>query len=523
MKRSSDKTCDEAAILGNAEARPGRSGLRWTLLCATSAFAAAVCISQACGSSHREAPAITAMPKFDGTDFYMFRSYESSRDGFVTLIANYLPLQDPYGGPNYFELGDNGVYDINIDNNGDGVADITFRFEFTNTQQHLTVNAGGVKVAIPLVQDGQIGVGGDPTDTAKLNVRETYTMSIITSRNGRGQAISNANTKATTFEKPVDNIGFKTLPDYAAYAAAHVYNIQIPGCTGNGRTFVGQRKDPFVVNLGETFDLINIAHPTGESNNNAARDDVADKNVTALILEIPISCLVARDPVIGAWTTASTTPSGRRSPLTQVSRLGMPLVNELVIGLPDKDAFNASQPNNDKTFLTYVTNPSFPAIVELVFAGAVKAPTLFPRSDLVATFLTGIKGLNQPANVKPSEMLRLNTTTPVTAAGRQNRLGVIGGDNAGFPNGRRPGDDIVDVTLRVAMGRLISLGFFGSPSQAPSGNVDFTDGAYVDDSFFDAQFPYLKTPIAGSPGQAQPSVPLPPRAVVPGLQSVSAP
>jgi hypothetical protein len=522
MKKLSDRTCDEAALLGNPEKRPGRSGLPWTR-CATTAFAAAVCISQAYGSSHREAPAITAMPKFDGTDFYMFRSYESSRDGFVTLIANYLPLQDPYGGPNYFELGDNGVYDINIDNNGDGVADITFRFEFTNTQQHLTVNAGGVKVAIPLVQDGQIGVGGDPTDTAKLNVRETYTMSIITSRNGRGQPISNANTKATTFEKPVDNIGFKTLPDYAAYAAAHVYNIQIPGCTGNGRAFVGQRKDPFVVNLGETFDLINIANPTGESNNNAARDDVADKNVTALILEIPISCLVARDPVIGGWTTASTTPSGRRSPLTQVSRLGMPLVNELVIGLPDKDAFNASQPNNDKTFLTYVTNPSFPAIVELVFAGAVKAPTLFPRSDLVATFLTGIKGLNQPANVKPSEMLRLNTTTPVTAAGRQNRLGVIGGDNAGFPNGRRPGDDIVDVTLRVAMGRLISLGFFGSPSQAPSGNVDFTDGAYVDDSFFDAQFPYLKTPIAGSPGQAQPSVPLPPRAVVPGLQSVPAP
>ena len=245
----------------------------------------------------------------------MFRSYEAAHDGFITLIANYLPLQDPYGGPNYFELGSNGVYDINIDNDGDGVADIIFRFQFTNTQQRLTVKAGGVNVPIPLVQDGQIGLGGDPTDTASLNVRETYTMSIITSRYAKGRPISNVNTRATTFEKPVDNIGFKTLPDYAAYAAAHVYNIQIPGCSGNGRAFVGQRKDPFVVNLGETFDLINIANPIGEGNNNAARETLPTRTSPRLILKIPVSCLVARDAVIGAWTTASTTPSGKDAPL----------------------------------------------------------------------------------------------------------------------------------------------------------------------------------------------------------------
>jgi Domain of unknown function (DUF4331) len=464
-------------------------------------------------SSHREAPLITSTPQLDGTDLYMFRSYEAGRDSFVTFIANYLPFQDPYGGPNYFELDSKGIYEIKIDNTGNGKADITFQFRFQNTQENLTVNAGGVKVPVALIQTGQVGRSGNPNDVANLNVHESYTISVI--HGNKSSVITNASTNATKFEKPVDNIGFDTLPDYAAYANAHIYNIKIPDCPVNGRVFVGQRKDPFVVNLGETFDLINIANPIGEAFNNSARDDLADKNVTSLVLEVPIACVTAKDPVIGAWTTASLSNG-------QVSRLGMPLVNELIIGLKDKDKFNASQPTSDAQFLTYVTNPSFPEIVQSIFAPAgIQAPTLFPRNDLVATFLTGIKGVNQPANVRPAEMLRLNTSTPVTPVGGQNRLGVIGGDAAGFPNGRRPGDDVVDVTLRVAMGRLIALGLFGTPAQAPSGNQDFTDGALVDDSFFDSQFPYLKTPIAGSPGQAQPNVPLPPNAVLPGLEPVS--
>jgi Domain of unknown function (DUF4331) len=517
-----DASTDDARNSGPLRARKsqtlGNSGGQRTLLCATTALVAAFCISQAAASSHREAPLITSTPKLDGTDFYMFRSYEAGRDGYVTIVANYLPLQDPYGGPNYFELDSNGIYEIHIDNDGDAVDDITFQFKFTNTRENLAVNVGGVSVPIPLVQLGTVGVGGNPSDTGNLNVHESYTIAVDHHGHRQNGFMANASTRATVFKKPVDNIGFKTLPDYAAYAAAHVYNIQIPGCGGTGRVFVGQRKDPFVVNLGETFDLINIANPIGEAYNNAGRDDVADKNVTSIVLEVPISCLVAKDPVIAAWTSASSPNDS-----TQVSRLGMPLVNELVIGLPDKDKFNASQPRNDSQFLKYVTNPSFPTIVQVVFGGAVTAPTLFPRSDLVATFLTGISGINQPANVRPAEMLRLNTNTPVTPAGSQNRLGVIGGDNAGFPNGRRPGDDIVDVTLRVAMGRLIYLGLFGTPAQAPSGNLDFTDGAYVDATFFDDTFPYLKTPLAGSPGAAQPSVPLPPNAVVPGLEAVSAP
>ena len=185
---------------------------------------------------------------------------------------------------------------------------------------------------------------------------------------------------------------------------------------------------------------------------------------------------------------------------TQVSRLGMPLVNELVIGLKDKDRFNHSKPENDGQFGTYVTNPTLPALVEILFGSAgVKAPTNFPRTDLIAAFLTGFTGVNKPAGGGGAEMLRLNTSITPVVAGAQKRLGVIAGDNAGFPNGRRPGDDVVDITLRVAMGRLCTLSLGGCvPANAPSGSTDFTDGAYVDSGFFDATFPYLKTPLPGS-------------------------
>ena len=188
----------------------------------------------------------------------------------------------------------------------------------------------------------------------------------------------------------------------------------------------------------------------------------------------------------------------------------MPLVNELVIGLKDKDRFNASEPEDDAQFATYVTNPTFPAIIDALFG--TPAPTLFPRADLVATFLTGIPGINQPPHVKPAEMLRLNTGTAVTTCTSQSRLGVIGGDGAGFPNGRRPGDDVVDITLRVAMGRLINpLGLFGTTSQAMSGPLDFTDGAFVQCTDFDTTFPYIKNPLPGSPNGPNgiPTVPNP--------------
>ncbi|MFZ6845721.1 DUF4331 domain-containing protein [Undibacterium sp. RuTC16W] len=464
-------------------------------------------------SSHREAPFLTRHPKVDATDFYMFRSYEANRGSYTTLIANYVPLQDAYGGPNYFSMDPDALYEIHIDNNGDGKEDMTFQFRFTNTNKDAKFSVGGKDVSIPLaINGGAI----DSVNPAGLNVRETYSITLVRGdrRTGTRSVVTNATGGATVFDKPVDNIGNKSIPDYAGYAAKHVFNINIPGCATPGKVFVGQRKDPFVVNLGETFDLINIKAPATAFDPNAekaAKDDLADKNVTAIEMEVPTSCLTAgTETVIGGWTTASlrqgrvinpTPNTGSASKeggaWTQVSRLGMPLVNEVVIGLKDKDQFNHSKPTGDGQFLTYVTNPTLPALVEVLFSSAgVKAPTNFPRNDLVAAFLTGIKGVNQPANVVASEMLRLNTTTPVSAT--QNRMGVIGGDSAGFPNGRRPGDDVVDIALRVVMGRLCKLSIGCIPTDAPAGSIDFTDGAYLDSSFFDNSFPYLKTPIAGS-------------------------
>ena len=478
------------------------------------AIVLALAVAPALASSHREAPAITGTPKVDATDFYMFTSYEAGRDGFVTFVADYVPLQDAYGGPNYFTLDPTARYDIKVDNDGDAREDLTFRFDFDIARKDISLAIGPADnrrtVAIPLIQAGAIGAG----DASALNVLESYTLTVL--REGAfgvvaaGERARNAATGDDRFVKPVDNIGNKTIPDYDSYAGQFVYDVDLPGCATPARVFVGQRKDPFVVNLGETFDLVNIAAPIGATS--AERDDLADKNTTSLVLEVSKSCLVAGEgrPVIGAWTTASLprreppvamrtargrleAPESNRT-FVQVSRLGAPLVNEVVIGLKDKDRFNASEPRNDAQFLDYVTHPTLPALVEILFGAAgVKAPTLFPRADLVAAFLTGIDGLNRTAT--PSEMLRLNTAIPPKAASAQSNLGALGGDLAGFPNGRRPGDDVVDIALRAAMGALL-------PAEvAPSGGLAFTDGAYVDASYFDESFPYLKSPIPGSPSE----------------------
>jgi hypothetical protein len=447
-------------------------------------------------SSHREAPAITKAPKLDATDFYAFNSYETGRDGYVTFVADYIPLEDAYGGPNYFTLDPEAAYDIKIDNNGDAREDLTFRFQFQVKRKDIALTIGPEgnqrTVAIPLIQAGAIGAGDD----AALNVNESYTLSLVrTDARGREWDAGRVRDHATgdsRFVKPVDNIGLKTIPNYDAYANQYIYTVDIPGCETTGRVFAGQRKDPFVVNLGETFDLVNIAAPIGEID--AERDDLADKNVTAMVLEVPKACLVSSPghPVIGAWMAASVRKDDRR--LYQVSRLGAPLVNEVVIGLKDKDRFNASEPKNDAQFLDYVTHPTLPALIEILFGAAgVRAPTQFPRTDLIAAFLTGLDGLNKTTT--PSEMLRLNTSIAAKAAPDQSNLGALGGDLAGFPNGRRPGDDVVDIELRVAMGALLPA------ESAPSGALAFTDGAYVDSTFFDVRFPYLKTPIPGSPSE----------------------
>ena len=495
--------------------------LSLAILAATAACSAGVSLA----SSHREGPYITSQPKVDGTDLYMFRSYESGRQNFVTILANYIPFQDPQGGPNFYMFDPNALYEIHIDNNGDAVEDISFQFQFKNTSKATTLTVGGKAVKIPLINSGVIS-GVNP---ATLNVRETYTVNVVRgtrrSSSGRG-SVTNASGGSATFDKPVDNLGEKSFggaSGYSNYANQHMYSMNIPGCSTAGRVFVGQRKESFYIAVGKIFDLFNL-NPLGAEvggNNN----DLEGKNISTIALELPIDCITAPgEPVIGAYTTASVrqarlvngapaTGLGQASKeggaWTQVSRLGMPLVNEVVIGVEDKDRFNASRPKDDAAkFADYVTNPTLPALVESLFPAA-KAPTNFPRTDLLTVFLKGISGVNQPKNVVPAEMLRLNTSIAVTAPASQNPLGVAGGDLAGFPNGRRPADDVVDLSLRVAMGALCvltgdtdTLKVGCKPSDAPAGGLALTDGVRKTAGNYQQVFPYLTAPLSGNSNPA---------------------
>jgi hypothetical protein len=520
-------------------------------------------------SSHREAPFLTKNPKVDGTDFYLFDSYEPGRDGYVTFIANYQPLQDAYGGPNYFAMDPEALYEIHVDNNGDAQEDITFQFRFQNTLANggsgatLPIGPSGSTkdVSIPIVNFGKI----TQADQSKLNVNESYTLKVVrgSRRTGIAQSVVQAGTTTTTFAKPVDYIGdstFTSKAGYDAYANQYIYDIDIPGCTPpastHARVFVGQRQEGFAVNLGTVFDLVGApgaaAVVTGGSNRANRGDTAADslagggnvlasKNVTSIALEVPASCLVqGGQTILGGWTTASVRqarvinpqasyvrPAREGGAWAQVSRLGNPLVNEIVIGIKDKDRFNSSEPSGDAQFLDYVTNPVLPTYLELLYgSGGVLAPSgaSFPRNDLVAVFLTGVQALNTGGgptggtmvninkNGATCEYLRLNTALPVTARGSQNSLGAAacfvngalkldnspGGpdancDPAGYPNGRRPGDDVVDIALRVAMGYLLPFDAAINPSQA----TPFTDFAINYDTQFGAAFPYLNTPNRG--------------------------
>ncbi|MBM4777329.1 MAG: DUF4331 domain-containing protein, partial [Archangiaceae bacterium] len=412
-------------------------------------------------------------------------------------------------------------------------------------------------VAIPLINAGTIGLadgGFTLAPTGFQGQRETYTVNVVRGnrRTGTSTPITNVNGGSATFAKPLDNIGSKTFPgnSYANYARAHIYDITIPGCATPGKLFVGQRAEGFAVNLGTIFDLVNApaalitseAQPctvAGSANNcrNVAPNTIASKNVTTLALEVPATCLQATaggNGVIGGWTTASvrqarvinptanyTVPAREGGAWTQVSRLGSPLVNEVVIGVPDKDKFNSSEPKDDAAnFAPYVLRPTLPILLQVLFG--VQAPKN-DRGDLVAAFLTGVADSTIPLNVNQlpnagtvlSEMLRLNTASTGPFAPRpaamQNNLGALGCftgrtatmgpalnpaapgcDPTGFPNGRRPGDDVVDIALRVVEGILMS------GNDAPAGAIPFHDGVLQDANQFDSVFPYLKAPNAGS-------------------------
>ncbi len=517
----------------------------------TLAVAGALCSSVALSSSHREAPFITKYPQVDGTDFYLFTSYEPGREDFVTMIANYLPVQAAYGGPNYFPLDSEAIYEIHIDNDGDAREDMTFRFRFQDLLpdgEALTLNVDGKEISSVLRNIAVIDADSAPG----LTHLEEYTIDVIPDgRRRQAERVTNATTGLSNFAKPFDYSGTKTFGgpgNYGTYAARFIHDIAVPGCAIPGRVFVGQRNEAFKLSLGEVFDLVNFVPIEGDSAPGAGdgggfpfgvtqdpeRNILARNNVTSIALEVHESCLTAGDePVIGAWTTASlrqlTVQNPRQTferpevglgPYVQVSRLSAPLVNELVIGYDRKDRFNGSRPRDDGQFIDFVTNPGLPLILDVLFREPVNellgtdipnlAPSNFPRNDLVTAFLTGFPGLNQPANVVPGEMLRLNTGIAPTPRATQHPLGVAAGDLAGFPNGRRPGDDSVDIALRVVMGVLcyplpigedgapVNLGLC-SPADAPVGNAAFTDGAPLSARDLNNAFPYLLTPYPGSP------------------------
>lgn len=499
-------------------------------------------------SSHAEAPFIKSRPKVDATDFYMFNSYEPGRDGYVTLIANYQPLQDVYGGPNYFSLNPDAIYEIHIDNDGDAIEDVSFVFDFdnglANGDQGFSLQIGDDLVPVAFKNIGALGNGDNQS---VLNVNETYFVGMTTG-DRRSQSPAWAirpDSGLRLFSKPYDNVGSKSFPQgYDNYVRSLsnsgevYYNVQFDQCpqgAQDGRVFAGQRKESFSVALAEVFDLVNFVPLANALPDDESRNDLADKNITTLALEIHKDCLTGTgNGVIGGWTSASvrstqtiSTEPTYRQPIEyageyrQLSRLSNPLVNEVVIGLPDKDKFNVSEPVDDGQFATYVTSPTLPAILDILFRDAVGAddniaPSNLPRIDLVTAFLTGFPGVNQLAMVTPSEMIRLNTGIAATPKDSQINLGVAGGDLAGFPNGRRPGDDVTDIALRVMMGALChpiavdldgsgSVGDAGdnlglcSPDDAPVGAAPFTDGAPQNAEQFSNAFPYLLTPLSGSP------------------------
>jgi hypothetical protein len=557
-----------------------------TIIGTLSFGALAVAPTLALASSHREAPFITKNPKVDGTDVYAFESYETGHAGMVTLIADYQPFQDGYAGPNYFQMDPNALYEISIDNNGDGVEDFTFQFQF-QTVLGGTKNAGITlpigpdggqqAVAVPFYNVGLIPNAANTGNSTALNVVETYSVGLVTGpRRGSAAKLLGNPGGGTSFNKPADNVGAKSfgtsaslgsptatppalVSDYAAYAKNFVYSsVSIPGCTAKdaakAQIFVGQRSEPFAVNLGPTFDLIDA--PAAVVTNGgvavggfaAVPNPLATKNITTIAIEVPRDCIVesATQPVIGVWSTASVRqarvvnpaatyvePSHEGGAWTQVSRLGNPLVNEVVIGLPDKDHWNSSEPTGDvANFGKYVEYPTLPAIIDVIF-GTDFQPTVFPRTDLVAAFLTGLAPINafpKGKNVIPAEYIHLNTnteatvTTGPTPAGSQNRLGAAlcfsegalntasltpyapatSCDPYGFPNGRRPIDDVVDLALDVMEGYLLSSGNPAYNNVAGDAGVStpvfFTDGVDQASIQFDATFPYITTPNQGALG-----------------------
>jgi len=410
-------------------------------------------------SSHREAPLISSDPQADTTDVYAFVSPDAPDS--VTLISSWIPFEDPAGGPNFYRFGDNVLYEFKVDNNGDAVEDITYQFRFTSQTRNPNTF---------LYNTGPITTGmADPN----RNLYQTYTVTRL-----EGSRVAFTTAPMLTM---YDNVGRASTPDYGGRGSGIYAFPQSDGTAAN--VFAGQTDDPFFLDL-RVFDLL-----YGANFSEAGTDTLAGFNVHSIALRVPKSSLRAGSPIIGVWATASrpattTRTAGSESSsgsFVQVSRLGMPLVNEVVVPVGQKDKWNGSKPADDGQFLSYVTDPEVPKLLEAIYG--LRAPAT-PRNDLVQVFLTGVPNLNQPAGVKASEMLRLNMDVAPTSS--PNRLGVLANDLAGFPNGRRLTDDVIDITLRAAAGALVGV------------NNTLGDGVDRNDVPFRTSFPYLAFPHSGS-------------------------
>jgi hypothetical protein len=448
-------------------------------------------------SSHREAPEISKDPVADSSDLYAFVSPD--KPGYATIIANYVPLQDPNGGPNFFEFGDDVLYEIHISNSGDAHADITYGFRF-----HTVVFNKNTF----LYNTGQIGSVFDP----HFNRRQYYSVT-RTTRNGHVQQLGG------NLNVPPCNIGPRSTPNYEHLAAQCVH-----GLPGNRTVFAGQRADAFHVDLGSVFDLLDL-RPFQNLHliSTAATpgiNSLANKNVHSIALRVPFSDLTVdgKTPtnaaslksVVGIWTTASRQrtriyegPGASAQTFgnwEQVSRLGNPLINEVVIPMGSKDDWNHSLPSNDSDYAASFLHPEVAGLLPILYPGVFKNLAAYkkPRADLVAILGTGIPsgiipGFQNYTGKTVADMLRLNLAIPATPADKVSAAGLAGGDAAGFPNGRRVGDDVVTIELRAIAGLLIPL---VDKSFTPDGATSL-----IDDGSTGAPtpnvFPYLNSPHDG--------------------------
>jgi hypothetical protein len=453
-------------------------------------------------SSHREAPEISKDPVADSTDLYAFISPDKPNT--VTLIANYIPLETPAGGPNFFEFGDDVLYEIHVDNNGDGVADVTYQFNFQTEN------------TIPTTFLYNVGPIQSLT-SANWNRRQTYSVTRVT-ENGAAQVL------AQNVPCPPCNIGPLSTPNYAALASAAVYPMS------NGRmVFAGQRAEAFFVDLGSIFDLGDLRpianlHATfglPALSASAGVNTLATSNVHSIAIQVPITDIAAggiaptksasASSSVGVWTTASRQKARVRDsdhgwhndsgPYVQVSRLGNPLFNEVLVPLAQKDQWNASPPSQDKNYVNGVAHPELAGLLNVLYTGAFPNLAAYskPRADLEAILLTGIPAgvvsstFSTFTGTTPADMLRLNLA--IAPASTPNPLGVVGGDVAGYPNGRRITDDVVTIELRAIAGATIPL---VDKTFTPDGAIaDVSDGLTGAGLTFLPNFPYLGTPYSG--------------------------